>query len=137
MTPTSTPIPIASILLAQGFERGNPSQTCSEGPCKIYYYSDMMMIATVFDSGKFVLERFPFSQDINMKQGPIYIDIVNSVYPKDVAEAIQGKGQPTTNGTMVKLPYNGEIGGYKYEVYAAHDDQLNMDEIVVSVTPIP
>jgi len=134
-TPTSTPVPVGAVLEANGFTL-SVGQTCSEGPCKNYYNTDLFMIVTIFDNGNFVMERFLVTADINKKQGPVYLKIIDSLYPADVADAILGR-EAGSSGSMKKLPYEGKIGGYSYNVYSTHSDRIGSDELVVLVNPIP
>jgi hypothetical protein len=132
-TPTITPLPIGTVLTANGFEL-NAGQTCPEGPCQVYYNIDLFMVATFFDSGRFVLERYLVNADVNLEQGPVYLEIFESIYPQDIADAILGRD--TSSGNMVAVPYSGEIDGYQYEAFLAYSDRLDCEEMVVSVVPL-
>lgn len=134
-TPTNTPLSFEPILIANGFEY-NAGQTCPEGPCKTYYNMYLFMVATVFDTGRFVLERYLVTPEINQEQGPVYLEIINSIYPPDIADAILRKEDNGGSGNSREFPYEGEINGYKYEVFMTYSEQIGTDELVVSVTPI-
>jgi hypothetical protein len=109
-TPTPTPLPVEPLLLAKGFVLV-PDSNCSDGPCKFYKNTDLLMAVTYYENGTFIVSRILLTADINMQQGPIQVELFNTLFPKDIAEAALG------NLDGGNLPYSGTVSGYEYGAY--------------------
>ena len=108
-TPTNTPIPFGTLMLNNGFEV-NSGIICQDGPCQSYVNNSIGMEVTQWDSGKFELREIMLSTENDATQLIYSMNIIYSLYPKAVADAIMVQGDRD-------IPYNGEIDGYKYNVY--------------------
>lgn len=130
-TSTPTPVPVETVLLANGFTL-IPEETCSDSnrSCKFYKNTDLLMSATFYDDGELMFARIPLTAEMNMQQGPIQIEIFNSLYTANVAEAALGQRDGG------KLPYEGEIDGYEYSATVKSTGQTYLGEDVIMMVII-
>lgn len=129
-TPTSTPIPFGTLMLSLGFV-DNSHSACDPEPCQNYQNMPFGMSVTHWDTGKLELRAIMLSNELDVTQLVYTMNILYSLYPQAVGDAVMERDVSTT-------PYYGELDGYQYDVSRLFMSNSEMGEytvLVILITP--